>query len=140
MLLNVQLGLMITTIAGMTDIGNTQELSCLNNGEAYLGNGCCAGTCGDTYMNCFDCPTTQKQDPVNYGGPSCFRNGSCIAEEPAGACAAPSVKNERDNYDGKTEYSGWCVCPEGSFCSGDVCNAVAPRQLWNPDEVSVHFA
>ena len=34
------------------------------------------------------------------------------------------------------EYAGWCICPEGSFCLGSGCNITAPRNLWNPDEVS----
>lgn len=107
---------------------------CLINKDAYVGNGCCAGACGDTYTNCFDCPTTQEQDPVNYGGSSCFQAGSCIAGEPSRSCAAPSEKQPRGTG---TEYAGWCVCPEGSFCSGGGCNATTPRQLWNPDEVRV---
>ena len=159
MLLHVQLGscLMLATIADIFDIANAQHRppwsaestddathvdssrvvrasKCLTNKEAYRRNGCCAGTCGDTYTTCFDCPTTQEQDPLNYGGPSCFLDGSCIANTPAGSCAAPSVKEPRGD---ETEYAGWCECPEGSFCNGDGCSKTAPRQLWNADEVSV---
>lgn len=116
--------------------GSGSGPGCLTNEDAYLGNGCCAGTCGESHTNCFDCPTTQEQDPVNYGGPSCFRDGSCIAEEPSGVCAAAGRQRSRGTG---TVYAGWCACPEGSFCSGGGCNMTTPRQLWNPDEVSMHL-
>lgn len=115
---------------------------CLSNQDAYLGDGCCAGTCGDTYTHCYDCPATSDQDPLNYGGPSCFREGACIAEEPQGSCPAPADK--RDHGTG-TEYAGWCVCPGGSFCHGGACAAdaaaaagvaLSPRDRWDPDAVS----
>lgn len=118
------------------DGGGSSPSTCLTNNAAYRYNGCCAGACGDTYDNCFDCPTTQEQDPVNYGGPSCFRNGSCIAEAPiVSDCAAPSEKQPR----GESAYGGWCMCSEGSFCRGDGCSNTAARGLWNPDEVSMAF-
>ena len=114
--------------------GDGGSSRCLTNQQAYFGAGCCAGACGDTYANCFDCPTSIGQDQANYGGPSCFRAGSCIARTtPLGSCAAPSVKQVR----GESEYGGWCVCPEGSFCRGDGCNTTTARGQWNPDEVSV---
>lgn len=120
---------------GWTNIQMTivDSSRCLTNKEAYLRDGCCAGACGVSdggYDYCFDCPTTQEQDPMNYGGPSCFRDGSCIAGEPPGSCAAPSEKQPRGTG---TEYAGWCVCPEGSFCSGggmqrnDTQTVVEPR-------------
>lgn len=56
---------------------------CLSNEVAYIGGGCCAGACGDTYAHCYDCPPSD-QDPLNYGGPSCFREGACIADEEFG--------------------------------------------------------
>ena len=128
--------------SGDGDDNGDDNSDCLSNHDAYLGNGCCAGTCGDTYTHCYDCPATSDQDPVNYGGPSCFREGACIAEEPQGLCPAPANKFDRGTG---TEYAGWCVCPEGSFCGGGACTsnvttatgvASSPRDRWDPDTVS----
>ena len=115
---------------------------CLSNQEAYIGDGCCAGTCAENgYGGCYNCPTTSEEDPVNYGGPSCFREGACIAEEPQKSCPAPADKHDRGTG---TEYAGWCVCPGGSFCHGDGCSTnltsatvtiEAPRDRWDPDKV-----
>ena len=116
------------------DEDNGSGPGCLTNQEAYLGNDCCAGTCATSLNGCFDCPTTPQQDPANYGGPSCFQNGACIAQEPAGVCNAPSRKRPRGTG---TEYAGWCACPTGSFCHGSGCNSTTPRNMWNPDEVRI---
>lgn len=117
--------------------GSGSGLGCLTNQEAYLRNGCCAGSCATSYSSCFDCPTTPQQDPANYGGPPCFQNGACIAQEPAEVCNAPSQKRPRGTG---TEYAGWCACPTGSYCRGSGCNSTTPRNLWNPDEVSMRTA
>lgn len=59
---------------------------CLSLSDAFIGGGyddderCCAGTCAEkNYEHCYRCPTKSEKDPVNYGGPSCFRGGVCIA-------------------------------------------------------------
>ena len=121
--------------------GSGSSPSCLTNQEAYHGNECCAGTCGASSLNaCYDCPTPEE-DTVNHGGPSCFREGACIADEPRVACPASAHKKVRGTG---TKYAGWCICPEGSFCEGKACdedgdtddNIDHPRDRWNPDEVS----
>lgn len=105
--------------------------ACLSSEDAYVGSGCCAGTCGTTYSSCFDCTTNKEQDPLNYGGPLCFRAGSCLQEESEKVCSPPSrgIFNDVEN-NGK--YTGWCICPMGTFCSGDQCDATSPRDRWNP--------
>lgn len=122
--------------------GSGSALQCLTNQEAYLGDGCCAGTCATSLNACYDCPEKKKNRKENVGGPSCFREGACIAEEPQGLCPAPARKRVRGTG---TEYAGWCVCPGGSFCQGDGCTtnattatgaALNPRDRWDPDKVS----
>ena len=74
---------------------------------------------------------TQSGFSGSGSGPGCLTN-----EEPSGLCAVAGRKRSRGTG---TEYAGWCACPEGSFCHGSGCDTTTPRQLWNPDEVSVHF-
>lgn len=129
--------------SGDGDDNGDDNSDCLSNREAYIGDGCCAGTCAENgYGGCYGCSTTSDQDPVNYGGPSCFRAGACIAEEPQGSCPAPADKQDRGTG---AEYAGWCVCPGGSFCQGGGCPsnvtaatgvALRPRDRWDPDTVS----
>ena len=113
--------------------------SCIQ--DAYIGNQCCAGACGTSYFACFDCLSTPEQDPYSYGGPSCFVEGSCIAQASERVCAPPA-RLQFDVNDG-TPYAGWCLCPKGSFCHGDGCNSNTtaeagppPRDRWHTDTVS----
>lgn len=113
--------------------------SCIQ--DAYIGNQCCAGACGTSYFACFECLSTPEQDPYSYGGPSCFVEGSCIAQASERVCAPPA-RLQFDVNDG-TPYAGWCLCPKGSFCHGDGCNSNTtaeagppPRDRWHTDTVS----
>ena len=118
------------------------DAACLSNADAYIGEDCCAGTCGTNFYGCYECLTTPQQDPVNYGGPTCFREGSCLAQQSEQSCPPPS-RLQFNQQDG-AQYAGWCLCPQGTFCQGDGCNGnatsttetPAPRDRFNKDDVS----
>lgn len=92
--------------SGDGDDNGDDNSDCLSNREAYIGDGCCAGTCAENgYGGCYGCATTSDQDPVNYGGPSCFHAGACIALH----------DGDWDDDGGVYGYSGY---PSSGYISG----------------------